>query len=328
MIVNSNGLMVLTKDQYINSIFILYCDSSMRSWGACLCALINDTLFPVAAISKSHNKNARKFCINKLELISCIYASEDLRVLLEGRAHFLAVDSAFARYCLTKPIDEITSKVRGAILIYRERFHSRVLKVPGDKNWADILSRYTIPSVASTGINTEQDRKILKTHMGDTKLDDDVLQSIMEQSADLLNPDSITPSDEIIKKGLCTMPECYSISALNTEIEDCEQPDICCFADQSSCSADRDLCLADRHICCITELRSTQKSKNIDCMIQKATILPKNVVPFSQNTSENHQNTHTCTSTLAESDFVSKTGQNFRLVGMTGQNNPENGQKK
>ena len=83
-------------------------------------------------------------------------------LILQNRLHLICTDSAFTRYCLEKPAEEVSPKLRGAVLLYRENFFSRVLKVEGSQQLADLNSRYMIPSQASTGVTTEEDAKVFK----------------------------------------------------------------------------------------------------------------------------------------------------------------------
>ena len=105
MIASSNGLLILSKEQYMNYTFILFCDSSKNSFGASLLCVVGDELWPIGAVSKSHAKNAHKYCINHKELLSIVHSSNDLHLLLQNRPHFVATDSSFAKHCLTKPIE-------------------------------------------------------------------------------------------------------------------------------------------------------------------------------------------------------------------------------
>ena len=141
----------------------------------------------------------------------------------------LATDSSFAKHCLTKPIEEIGSKIRSAVLLYRERFFSRVLKIPGNLNSiSDICSRYVIQSAASSGITSDHDTKIIKWHMDKTKIDESVRQSIVQQNIDLLNPNHITVEDEMTKQAHDFLPECYTLDAASGDDDCCTGDDFCC----------------------------------------------------------------------------------------------------
>ena len=229
IIQNSNGLYILSREQYIKNTFLLFVDSSKFSYGATILCLVGDELWPIVAISKAHTQNARNWCANRAELMSIIYASNDLRLFLTMKPHFVVTDSSFARYCLTKPIAEIGSKMQGAVLIYREQFFSRVLKIPGNLHTVpDALSRYCIPSAASNGILTEQDRKIIKWHMDATKIDPALKASIEEQTEYLVNPNHVTVEDEIAKTNQESVPACYSITDYASDKFSCDGSDICC----------------------------------------------------------------------------------------------------
>ena len=52
MIASSNGLLILTKEQYMNNTFMLFCDSSKNSFGASLVCVVGDDLWPICAVSK------------------------------------------------------------------------------------------------------------------------------------------------------------------------------------------------------------------------------------------------------------------------------------
>ena len=228
MIANSSGLLVLSREQYMSSTFILFCDSSKNSWGAALLCLVNDELWPIVAVSKSHSKNAQKYCINKKELLAICHASNDLHLLLQNRPHFVATDSSFAKHCLTKPIEEIGSKIKTAVILYRERFFSRILKLSGENNGlSDIASRYLIPSAAATGITSDHDTKIIKWHMKVTKINDNVKRQIETQQADLMNPQHVTLEDEITNQAQSTLPECYTLNEAESD-DSCDGTGICC----------------------------------------------------------------------------------------------------
>ena len=213
----------------MNNTFILFCDSSKNSFGASLLCVVGDELWPICAVSKSHARNAQKYCINRKELLSIVHSSNDLHLLLQNRPHFVATDSSFAKHCLTKPIEEIGSKIRSAVLLYRERFFSRVLKIPGNLNSiSDICSRYVIPSAASSGITSEHDTKIIKWHMDKTKIDESVRQSIEQQNIDLLNPNHITVEDEMTKQAHDFLPECYTLDSASGDDDCCTGDDFCC----------------------------------------------------------------------------------------------------
>ena len=196
LICNSQGLLILSKDQYIHCTMILFVDSSKTTWGCTLVAVINDQLWPIMAVSKSHTKAALSYCIKKREFLAAVNGSHEMRLIFQNRLHLICSDSAFTRYCLEKPAEEVSPKLRGAVLLYRENFFSRVLKVEGGQQLADLNSRYMIPSVASTGVTTEEDAKVFKWHMGVTKLSPDLVQTIEEQAA-ILNRTSL--EDELVK---------------------------------------------------------------------------------------------------------------------------------
>ena len=203
----NNGLHLLSDHQLRTCPFILFVDSSKDSWGAVLLAVVGDELWPIQAISRQHT-DTKGYCINRKELISVVLAAQAFHLLLHNRPFLIASDNSFTTLSFSKPISAISAKVRSAVLLFRERFNARVLKIPGNMNClADIMSRYAIPSIASSGISSEHDTKIVKTHMAATKLKEDVRQDIERQNADLISPDNWSLEDEITKNAQKIVPD-------------------------------------------------------------------------------------------------------------------------